>query len=191
MTHKHHIVPKHMGGTDDPSNLVELTIEEHAQAHKKLFKQYGKIEDRLAYEGLLGMVGKEEIMKQLMSQPLTEDHKEKLRKPKSSTKNYYGNTNAKSLKGKAKSEEHKKNISKGKRGKRVPALIGNTNAKSLKGKPKSKEHIEAVSMALKSSSVREKRSKTWSDKIEMVCPYCGKSGRHNMKRYHFENCKNR
>ena len=157
MTHKHHIVPKHMGGTDDPSNLVELTIEEHAQAHKKLFKQYGKIEDRLAYEGLLGMVGKEEIMKQLMSQPLTEDHKEKLRKPKSSTKNYYGNT----------------------------------NAKSLKGKPKSKEHIEAVSMALKSSSVREKRSKTWSDKIEMVCPYCGKSGRHNMKRYHFENCKNR
>ena len=24
--HKHHIIPRHMGGTDDPINLVELTI---------------------------------------------------------------------------------------------------------------------------------------------------------------------
>ena len=36
--HKHHIIPKHMGGTDDPSNLIELTIEEHAEAHRKLFE---------------------------------------------------------------------------------------------------------------------------------------------------------
>jgi len=26
ITHKHHIIPKHIGGTDDPSNLIELTI---------------------------------------------------------------------------------------------------------------------------------------------------------------------
>ena len=26
MKHKHHIIPKHKGGTDDPSNLVELTV---------------------------------------------------------------------------------------------------------------------------------------------------------------------
>jgi hypothetical protein len=31
--HKHHIIPKHAGGTNDPSNLVELTIEQHAEAH--------------------------------------------------------------------------------------------------------------------------------------------------------------
>jgi hypothetical protein len=34
MKHKHHIIPKHMGGTDDSDNLVELTIEEHAEAHR-------------------------------------------------------------------------------------------------------------------------------------------------------------
>ncbi len=54
ITHKHHIIPKHMGGTDDPSNLVELTVEEHALAHKELYEQYGKIEDLCAYYMLSG-----------------------------------------------------------------------------------------------------------------------------------------
>jgi hypothetical protein len=27
MLHKHHIIPKHMGGSDDPSNLVEFCSE--------------------------------------------------------------------------------------------------------------------------------------------------------------------
>ena len=49
MKHKHHILPKHMGGSDDPSNLVELTREEHAQEHMKLYEQYGKKEDLGAY----------------------------------------------------------------------------------------------------------------------------------------------
>ena len=45
MNHKHHIIPKHMGGTDEPSNLIELTIEEHAIEHKKLWEKHGKRED--------------------------------------------------------------------------------------------------------------------------------------------------
>jgi len=32
MKHKHHIIPKHMGGSDDPENLIELTIEEHVES---------------------------------------------------------------------------------------------------------------------------------------------------------------
>jgi hypothetical protein len=41
-----------MGGTDSPENLVELTIQEHAQAHYDLWKEYGKIEDKIAWKGL-------------------------------------------------------------------------------------------------------------------------------------------
>lgn len=54
MKHKHHIIPKHMGGTDDPSNLIDLTVEEHSQAHLKLYEQYGKKEDLCAYYMLSG-----------------------------------------------------------------------------------------------------------------------------------------
>ena len=60
-THKHHIIPRHAGGSDDPSNIVELTTEEHALAHKKLFFIYGRWQDELAYLGLSGQIGKEEI----------------------------------------------------------------------------------------------------------------------------------
>ena len=59
-THKHHIIPKHAGGTDDPSNIIELTIEEHALAHKKLFFIYGRWQDEIAYLTLSGQIGKEE-----------------------------------------------------------------------------------------------------------------------------------
>lgn len=62
MKHIHHMIPKHMGGTNDPSNLVELTVEEHAEAHRKLYEQYKKIEDKIAYLGLLKQIGQEEIL---------------------------------------------------------------------------------------------------------------------------------
>lgn len=54
MKHIHHIIPKHMGGTDDPTNLIELSVEEHAQAHLELYEKYGKYEDFLAYRCLSG-----------------------------------------------------------------------------------------------------------------------------------------
>lgn len=32
-THKHHIVPKFMGGADDPDNVIKLSYDDHLQAH--------------------------------------------------------------------------------------------------------------------------------------------------------------
>lgn len=43
-----------MGGTDDPENLVELSVEEHATAHKHLYELHGKKEDLCAYYMLSG-----------------------------------------------------------------------------------------------------------------------------------------
>ena len=63
--HKHHIIPKHAGGSDDSSNLIELTIEQHAEEHRILFEQYGRTEDKLAWLGLSGQIGKDEILRQI------------------------------------------------------------------------------------------------------------------------------
>ena len=53
-----------MGGGDDPENLIELTIEEHALAHKKLWEEHGKEEDRIAWHALSGQIKMTEATKQ-------------------------------------------------------------------------------------------------------------------------------
>ena len=50
--HRHHIIPKHQGGTDDDSNIEYLTPEEHAKSHLALFEKYGHYEDAQAYNTL-------------------------------------------------------------------------------------------------------------------------------------------
>ena len=57
-----------MGGTDDPSNLIELSVEEHAVAHWKLYEEYGNEYDRIAAQGLEKIIGKEEIRRQVISE---------------------------------------------------------------------------------------------------------------------------
>lgn len=47
--HKHHIIPRHAGGTNDASNLIKLTIEEHAEAHRILYEKHGRWQDRVAW----------------------------------------------------------------------------------------------------------------------------------------------
>lgn len=69
--HKHHIIPRHMGGSDDPSNLIELTVEEHAEAHKKLYEEHGKQQDLIAYKALSGLITSEEARRQAVSAALT------------------------------------------------------------------------------------------------------------------------
>jgi len=51
--HKHHIVPRHAGGTDDPSNIIYLSPIDHAEAHLNLFKLYGNPNDAHAYNFLI------------------------------------------------------------------------------------------------------------------------------------------
>src|ERR1035437_6343193 len=62
MGHKHHIVPRHMNGSDDPSNITVLTVKEHAEAHRVLFERYGYFQDYLAWQGLLKLKTRSEIL---------------------------------------------------------------------------------------------------------------------------------
>ena len=64
MKHIHHIIPQYLGGTDDPSNLVELSVEEHAEAHRKLFEEHGNWQDRIAWLSLSGQIGKDDALRE-------------------------------------------------------------------------------------------------------------------------------
>lgn len=68
MKHKHHIIPKHMGGTDTKDNIIELSIKKHTEAHKKLFEKHGLWQDELAWKGLAGLMTKEEIVHRQLSE---------------------------------------------------------------------------------------------------------------------------
>ena len=103
--HKHHIVPRHAGGSDDPSNIVELTVEEHAEAHRLLYEEHGRWQDKLAWQGLAGMIGKEEIIRQRNIE------------------------NGKKWKGRPKSEEHKRKIAESRTGKKRGPLSEETRRK--------------------------------------------------------------
>jgi len=52
----HHIVPKHAGGTDDPSNLLKVTVEEHAELHFARYLKYGELGDWVAAMCLSGQI---------------------------------------------------------------------------------------------------------------------------------------
>ena len=67
ITHKHHIIPRHAGGTDSADNLVELTIEEHALAHKLLYEQHGRWQDRVAWLSLSGIMQDSERIYEIAS----------------------------------------------------------------------------------------------------------------------------
>ena len=64
ITHKHHIIPRHAGGSDEPTNIVELTIPEHAEAHKKLYEEHGRWQDEVAWKALSRQISCAEAIKE-------------------------------------------------------------------------------------------------------------------------------
>lgn len=65
--HRHHVIPKHAGGTDDDDNIVYLTVDEHIQAHLDLYKKYGREADKDAASFLRANKYRENsVVKQLL-----------------------------------------------------------------------------------------------------------------------------
>ena len=161
-THIHHIIPKHMGGTDNPSNLIELTVEEHAEEHRKLFEEHGSAYDFVAWKALSGQITSDEARRLATiatwtGRKHTEETKEKIKEARANQVmfSHLEETKKKisdSLIGHSVSDDTRKLISEKTKGK----------SKSTKGQPKRK----------------------------IDCPHCGKVGAIAMMyRWHFDNCK--
>jgi hypothetical protein len=125
MFHKHRILPGHMGGTYNPTNVISLTIPQHAEAHRLLWEQYGHREDYIAWQGLSGLIDKEEILHAVLSMAGS--------KPKSS--------------------EHRQRIGLSNRGNKRPDLAARNRVSTTKGQIKTLEHRQKISQAMMGHTV--------------------------------------
>ena len=116
--HNHHIIPRHAGGTDHPDNLVRLTLEEHIEAHRKLYEEYGRWQDKSAYQGLSRMIGNDEIIRLTQSEGGKKGGKivGKMNKGRKHTEEHK-QKNREAQTGRICSEESKRKISESKKGK--------------------------------------------------------------------------
>lgn len=116
--HNHHIIPKYMGGSDDPDNLVEVTVEKHALLHKQLWEDLGNWQDHVAWKMLSGQITNAEAIKIAQSEGAK------------NRKKIYGKDNH--FFGKKHSEETKRCISETKKGSIPPnkGVFGSKNSQS-------------------------------------------------------------
>lgn len=77
-THKHHIIPRHAGGTDDPDNLVELTVEDHAIAHLVRYRIYGDERDLVASRMISGQISNYDAFMKMVSRPKSDRWKQQM-----------------------------------------------------------------------------------------------------------------
>lgn len=171
MKHRHHKIPKHAGGTNDPSNIEHLTLEEHAAAHEELWKTHGKIEDYCAWKGLTGLLTKKEIYQAMVRQPKSSWFTSAPDARRTPTPERIAKMAA-SLRGRKLSDEHKARlseklkgrkkkprtkehclaISRGKMGKKIKPCSDNRRAKisnALMGRTLTPEHAAKIAMALR------------------------------------------
>jgi hypothetical protein len=71
-------------------NRVDLTVEQHALAHKYLYELNGYEYDRIAYEGLLKFISHEEVVRRVQSLPKSEAHRKKISEKLTGKKNALG-----------------------------------------------------------------------------------------------------
>lgn len=118
--HRHHIVPRHAGGTNDERNIAHLTIAEHAEAHRVLYEKYGRWQDKIAWEMLSGQI------------PFAEARLA---------------ANIASQTGRPKSAEHRKKLADLRRGKRLPEEVRNRMSASRVGLLHSEETKQKIRAA--------------------------------------------
>tara|TARA_B100002019_G_scaffold257594_1_gene241791 strand:- start:16516 stop:16926 length:411 start_codon:yes stop_codon:yes gene_type:complete len=136
-----------MGGSDDPDNLVTLSVKEHAIAHARLYLKYGNEKDYLAYKGLRKQIGKEQIFIET-SRIGGLNNKGKLKTKEHRAKISESNKGQSSHWQKGDIQKKKENSSK--------AMKNNTNSKNHSSPEYKKKQSEAMKIAWKNRKERQK-----------------------------------
>ena len=168
--HYHHIIPKYrckeIGiDPDFPENIIRITRAEHAEAH---YHRWLKHKDRrdlwaasIIAKGEMDGLDTSGDKNPFYGKKHSAESRKKMSDASSGEKNYFY--------GKHLSEEHRKKLSDSKKGEK----------NHFYGKSHSNETRKKMSVAQKGVP-----------HPKITCPHCSKlGGNSNMKRYHFNNCK--
>lgn len=167
MIHKHHIIPRHAGGTDSPSNIKLLTIPDHAVEHKILFEKYGRWQDEIAFKSLSGQIS------HLEATTIAQRNAGRTTIQRQISEGKHPAIGHKC------SDQWKKEQAERSKGNKN--CVGKQNAL---GSRRTVEQRRALSVLKTGKQI----ARGWK-RPTVTCPNCGKSGGNNlMKRYHFDNC---
>lgn len=210
-TEVHHIVPQCMGGTNELTNLIRLTGQEHFNAHYLLWKAYPSVPSLALAAHRVSHIGGIEIDADTYN-ALRQDHAkaisakltgfvhsaETIRKFKlaKSGKNNpsYGRAVSDSTR-----QLHSTNSAgsnNGMFGKKHTREVCDNLSKLHSGKTLSEDHKSK----LKASHVsglhhtiitKNKMKVAWENRESLTCPHCGIVSKNsgNMNRWHFNNCR--
>jgi hypothetical protein len=173
---RHHIVPKCLGGTNEKTNLVFLTPEEHYVAHQLLVKMHPK-QRRLIYAvhrmahngasnrkfyGWLRRTVAQETSRRMKGVPKTLIHRQNLSRGKTGTKCIISDDvrherSERMRRLRAQHKEEKLGLSEKHRNSISRSLMGNTRSKGkLLGTPQTEEQIRKRVLATAETKLRRK-----------------------------------
>lgn len=164
---RHHVVPKCLGGSDDPGNIVLLTAEEHYLAHQILVKIYPKHSGLLwaaiamtqggrsngrTGNKLYGWLRKEFVRQQTGSKRWSDEDKARIglaSKKRNQGKNH-------PMFGRKHSAETKQKMSEDRKGKP-------SGAKGIPKSDSTKEKLRAIQLALPAKGASGLKGVTWNN----------------------------
>jgi hypothetical protein len=182
---RHHVVPRCLGGNDDPENLVSLTPEEHVIANQLLAKMY-KDHPGLALAAMM------------MATKVSNKAYGWLRRNFATKISEIDRSGWKPKP--IQSEEHKQKIAASVRSAWKDPDIRKRQVEAMRGRKLTDDHKAALSKVRKGRKLSEEHKKKIALANQgkshasntVTCPHCGKvGGQSNMKRYHFDACKSK
>lgn len=199
-TETHHILPRSLGGNNDPTNLVDLTAREHFMCHWLLTKMHTGINRKKMLNAIYIMKGENSYQKRYKTK-ITARVYEKLRKEYAAYISKLNTGRKQPPEEKAKqlaaqigrkrapfSQEWKEKLSAAKRGKnnnRYGVTVSEETRKKIGDKLRGKKQDPArvAARAEKQRSLNMKREKK-------LCPHCNREVAVNgYARWHGDNCK--
>lgn len=209
-TEVHHIIPRCMGGTNNLSNLVRLTGQEHFNAHLLLWKAYPSVPSLALAAYRVSHINGIEIDDETYN-TLRQDHAAaisiKLSGITRSVETRHKISKAKLLyngfKGMRHTDETKAIISNSVSGdnngmfgrKHTKEVCDNLSrihsGKTLSDNHKAKLRASHIGGLQHTDITKDKMKVAWENRESVICPHCGIVSKNsgNMNRWHFNNCR--